>query len=197
MERLDSLQHATLESVPSHHDEERDHLFSEVASIRTELRLLASQVSGVPVIPTRTPKRMDVQKACPNCGPMLQYRQKSKAKNVKGVKCTKCGARLCSREADGDFIVGLRTLVDDNVTCPSCGHRLSIKMDPVPGSVLDIDCIHCKVVLRISRGHTGLRCRIPSQPRAMIPPATLGEEFLQKVADLMVFKGWAARQLAP
>lgn len=157
LERLDSIQHATLDSAPTHHDEEREHLFSEVASIRGDLRLLASQISGVPVSPLRVPKKRDVQKPCPNCGNLIQYRQKSRTKNVKGVECTKCGARLCSREADGDFILGPRTLVDENITCPSCGQRVSIKADPIPGSVLDTDCAQCKALLRISRGHTGLR----------------------------------------
>jgi len=194
LERLDSLQHATLDSTQSHHDEEREHLFSEVASIRNELRFLASRVSGVPVVPTRVPKKSDVQKPCPNCGHILQYRQKSKAKNVKGMQCTKCGARLCSREADGDFILSPRTLVDDNVTCPSCGQRLGIKMDPVPGSVLDIDCLHCKVALRVSRGHTGLRSRLRGQAKAGNPPMPLGEEFLGRVADLMGTQPWAKGQ---
>lgn len=65
LERLDSLQHATLDSTQSHHDEEREHLFSEVASIRNELRFLASRVSGVPVIPARVPKKKERSKAMP------------------------------------------------------------------------------------------------------------------------------------
>ena len=61
LERLDSLQRATLDSTQSHHDEERQTLFSEVASIRNDLRFLASRVSGVPVIPMRAPKKREVQ----------------------------------------------------------------------------------------------------------------------------------------
>ncbi len=194
LERLDSLQHATLDSTQSHHDEEREHLFSEVASIRNDLRFLASRVSGVPVVPTRVPKRKDVQKPCPNCGHILQYRQKSKAKSVMGTQCPKCGARLCSREADGDFILSPRTLVDDNVICPSCAQKLEIKMDPVPGSVLEIDCLNCSAALRVSRGHTGLRSRLRGQPNAGSSPVPLGEEFLKKVAGLMGPQPWAKGQ---
>jgi len=85
LDRLESLQHATLDSTPSHHDEEREHLFAEVATIRSELRLLASQVSGVPVVPARSPRKkgkVDVQKPCPAYGHPVQCRQTSKAKSV-------------------------------------------------------------------------------------------------------------------
>jgi predicted RNA-binding Zn-ribbon protein involved in translation (DUF1610 family) len=194
MDRLDSLQHATLDSTQSHHDKEREHLFSEVASIRNELRFLASRVSGVPVVPSRVPKKKDVQKPCPSCGQILQYRQKSKTKNVIGTECPKCGARLCSRELDGDFILAPRTLVDDSVTCPSCAQKLGVKMDPVPGSVLDVDCLNCNASLRVSRGRTGLRSRVRNQVKAPTPPAALGEEFLGKVAELMGPQPWAKGQ---
>jgi len=185
LDRLDSLQRATLDSTKSQHDEERQTLFSEVASIRSELRFLASRMSGVPVIPMRAPKKRDVQKPCPNCGHVLQYRQKSKAKSVIGMQCSKCGARLCSREADGDFLLGPRTPIDDIVTCPSCAQRLEVKTDPVPGSVVDVDCPHCDAVLRVSRGQTELRIRLREPAKAEAVPTPLGEEFLKKVAGLM------------
>ncbi len=196
LDRLDSLQHATLNPPPPHHDQEREHLFAEVAAIRSEVRLLAAQVSGVPVIPPRVPKKRDVQKPCPNCGNLLQYRQKSKAKNVRGVECTKCGGRFCSREADGEFILGQRVLVDEEVTCPSCGQRTAVKVDPVPGSVSDVPCNHCKTILRISRSHTGIRCKLPRQVTTTSAPAPLGEEFVKKVADLMGPQPWEKGQAA-
>lgn len=117
LERFDSLQHATLRAAEVHHDTGQEPLYSEVASIRSELRLLASQISGIPVTPSRVPKRKEVQKPCPNCGQVLQYRQKPKAKNARATDCTKCGARLLSKEADGDFALTPRVPVDENVTC--------------------------------------------------------------------------------
>ena len=184
--RLDSLQDATITSSQVHHDEERDHLFSEVKSIRNDLRLLASQVSGFPIAPVRLSRRKEVQKTCPSCGSALSYRQKSSSGNVRGVQCTKCGARLCSREKDGDYVLAERTAVDESVTCPSCAEKIDIKADPVPGSVSDIACCRCKVALRVSRANSGLRLRIVGEVEA----APLGEDFLRKVADLMGPQPW-------
>ena len=193
LERFDSLQHATLRATEAHHDAGQEPLYSEVASIRSELRLLASQISGIPVAPTRVPKKKEVQKPCPNCGQVLQYRQKPRARNVRAVDCTKCGARLSSKEVDGDFVLASRVPVNENVTCPSCGQSSTILVDPVPGSVLDTDCPKCKVGLRISRAHSGLRLRLPGPPKPTEPPV-LAEEFLKKVADLMGPQPWPKGQ---
>jgi len=194
LERFDSLQHATLGGDEAHHNAGQEHLFSEVASLRNELRVLASQISGIPPAPARVPKRKEVQKPCPSCGHTLQYRQKSRAKSIRAVDCVKCGARLCSREADGDFVLVLREPVAESVTCPSCGANSSILVDPVPGSVLDTDCPKCRIALRISRGNNGIRMRLPGPPRAAGPIPVLGEEFLKKVADLMGPQPWSRGQ---
>jgi hypothetical protein len=195
LERLDALQRATLSAGQSQqHDQEREHLFSEVASIRNDLRLLASQVSGVPVAPTRAPKKADVQKACPQCGKALQYRQKSRAKNVKGLECTECGAKLCSREADGDFVLSLRKPVDEGITCPSCGQKTTVKLAPVPGSALDADCPYCRVTLRVSRSTTGPRCRVRGALKPLSLPPPLGDQFLKKVAEMMGTQPWPKGQ---
>jgi predicted RNA-binding Zn-ribbon protein involved in translation (DUF1610 family) len=194
LERFDLLQHATMRAAEMHHDAGQEPLYSEVASIRSELRLLASQISGIPVAPTRVPKKKEIQKPCPSCGQVLQYRQKAKAKNVRAVDCTKCGARLVSREADGDFTLAVRAPIDENVTCPSCGQNSTIPVDPAPGSVLDTDCPKCKVRLRISRSHSGLRIRLPGLPKPTEQAPPLAEEFLKKVAELMGPQPWPKGQ---
>lgn len=194
LDRFDSLQHAMLGTTDTQHEAGEGQLYSEIASIRSELRLLASQISGIPLAPVRLPKKKEVKKPCPKCGHILEYRQKSKAKNVKNVDCTKCGARLASREADGDFILAVREPVLEAITCPSCGQNSSMLVDPVPGSVLDVDCPRCKVRLRISRAHTGLRMRLPGPPKPIEPGPVLAEEFLEKVAELMGPQPWPKGQ---
>src|SRR5262249_13491744 len=97
---------ARLESLPEPHssaDHTNDNpdteaLRRDLESIRKEVRILASQASGVPIRlrPPSVP-RDRLTRPCPACGTALSYRQRAKEGSTKVVKCHACETRLFSR----------------------------------------------------------------------------------------------------
>ncbi|MGA3317199.1 MAG: hypothetical protein ABSC64_12275 [Candidatus Korobacteraceae bacterium] len=157
-----------LESLPVPHsspDEidgnpRTEELRQDLESIRKEVRVLASQVSGVPIrLRTPTVPREHISHPCPVCSTTLNYRQRAKEGSTKVVKCHICDTKLFSRFSRGEFKLFERKVTPEQVRCPSCDRTVTLLIDPVVGTGENRCCPNCEVPLRATRTNTGVQVR--------------------------------------
>jgi len=169
-------------------------LEGELDSLRTEIRSLATQVSGVPInssIPARG-RKVRIERDCPSCGDKLTYRQKAKPYSIVQVNCMRCGARLYSAYTDNDFVLRPRVAVRETSPCPICIRELQFDLDPVPGSAIQIRCNSCGGMIRANRGATVIRVRPvgSGESDSRQRPAEPSEDLLRKVEVEMGAQPW-------
>jgi hypothetical protein len=181
LDRLESL------SAPA----PEDALRLEMDSIRNDLRFLAAQITGAPISAKRFRRRIDVVKQCPQCGRPISYRQRLRPGGTKSVDCTKCGAKLFSKEANGDFLLQLRQPVTEQVKCPRCATDVTVRLDPVTGSSLEIGCSSCTSILRVTRSANGIRVKIKGGTQSISAARVIPEEnIIRRVEELMGPQPW-------
>src|SRR6266480_6049197 len=106
-------------------------LQGEIRSIRSEIRMLATQVSGVPLKNAKAKTRKEhVEKDCPRCGKKIVYSQRTKANSVKAFACAECGCSLYSRQSDGAFLLRERKPTEEKLACPDCGFEGPLALAP-------------------------------------------------------------------
>jgi hypothetical protein len=170
-------------------------LKSEINSIRADLRVLASQVGGVPIRRSKS-SRVDVQNPCPKCTSVVHYRQREKLNSIKGVRCSNCDARLVSLPSGDGFRLVLREPVKESIKCPGCGRYIDVLLDPVPGSSMVTKCSHCGGELRVNRNANDITLRLDASKRPRVP---LTDEVIAKVEHAMPPQPWpkgASRKVA-
>jgi len=198
MERFDDLQYLRYNEHTQEAEQER--LRSELASIRNQLRTMTAQVSGIPVSQLNRPrKRVHIEKRCPTCSNLMQYIQKSKPGNMKGVICTACGARWISTATDREVVLSIRIPICEKVICPKCNVASTVDLDPLAGSSTEMICPSCSVTYRVSRSETGIRTHINGLTRKMNVfgndnPPIFDEIILEKITDLMGKQPWPEGQ---
>jgi predicted RNA-binding Zn-ribbon protein involved in translation (DUF1610 family) len=172
--------------------EGNEELLRRVDSIRSEMRMLATQVSGVPIKDGGLKKRKErIEKKCPNCDKALIYFQKTRPNSTKAFNCSHCGIPLISREIGGTFKLTDRAPVDEKLECPNCNSGLSFALDPNPGSSIDLECNHCKAALRATRRANVIRLRYLDKDAKDGQPMQLSDELLFRVKDEMGKQPWA------
>jgi PAS domain-containing protein len=190
-EREESLRELLdrLESLSAHGPEEA--LRTEVESIRTDLRFLAAQITGVPVSARRLKGKIDVQKRCPQCAQPVQYRQRVTLGGINALDCTHCGSKLYSKVVDGGFELKVRVPISEEIMCPSCAKVNKVTIDPVPGAIQDVNCHSCNASIRVIRAPRQLRLKLRAKSQGTsAEPVSLSEELLARVRDLMGQQPW-------
>jgi hypothetical protein len=166
-------------------------LIQQVESIRNELRVLATQVSGVPITNTAPKKRREkVENKCPKCEKTLVYYQRTKANSTKGFSCAHCGASLVSRTVGGSFKLTERKPVEEHLECPACKSIISFELDPVIGSSVELDCKNCKAPFRAVRRATVIRLRFLDKGSRIEAQNEISEELLTGIKKAMGEQPW-------
>jgi hypothetical protein len=197
VQRVEGLYTAQATDLDPVHREWESAIRSEVNTIRGELRLLTSQVGGVPL---RRPKieRQNVSIACPHCAQAVDYSQKVKESSVKALRCDHCQSRLLSRLEKGHFTLRLRTPVMEAFLCPHCQSPMKAELDPMPGAVAIAHCGDCGTDCRVARSNIGINVR-ETAPQSQRSQPEITEEVLRLVKGAMPAQPWpsgAAREAA-
>lgn len=167
-------------------------LRNEINAIRAELRVLTSQISGVPVRRPR-PDSQTIEFPCPSCAKPVRFRQRPKPLSIKARTCTNCGARLYSRFEDTAFVLRLREPLREQITCPRCTESGQVAVDPVPGSALRLPCATCGAELNITRSAQGVSVRVLETRQQVAAPALgveLTDAILSQVEQAMPPQPW-------
>ena len=176
-------------------------VLSEVNAIKSDLRTLASQVSGVPV---RRPKvsRQSLEIACPRCSSVLRYDQKAKEGGYKVVTCQECKSKLLSSYKNGAFVINANEPQPVHAACPSCNTELFAKLELPLGRSVIVDCPNCMRNVRLVRAKGEVRARVvnPTTEQANANDLVeVDEDILNRVKVGMPPQPWpkgAAKEVA-
>jgi hypothetical protein len=93
LERVESLPAEPAQELTAPSSDAGAGVRAELESIRKDIRLLATQVSGVPLRTTTFAKaqRVKLQNPCPLCSSMVSYKQRPTENSVKTTACKHCG----------------------------------------------------------------------------------------------------------
>lgn len=190
--RLQSLWDAQIDYV--HDKSQNREVLSQIDAIRKDLRSMAMNF-GITQIPLRKKTRKtknDVQSLCPECGTLIQYRQRPLVSGYKSVKCNSCGTSFISRfrEKEG-FVLETRRLVVENFQCPLCSSELSLELDTLPTSLIEVACKNCKEQIRVSRTvEGGISIKPKKRPDSTKPKVEPNEEIILKVKEKLPPQPW-------
>lgn len=183
VERLDAVSESQIYSQQYTQDSTQA-LTKEMDSLRKELRSVALSLGLSPVrlIKSRERKlRNVVESHCPECGEVIEYRQKKRPRSIKIVKCKACNAELISRyDVEKEFILEKRHIAQEQITCPSCKTTLEVKLDTLPNSSLVVKCHNCQEQMTITRTQDGIG----------IKAKALTEEIIESVKDSLPPQPW-------
>lgn len=170
-------------------------LAKEIDSIRSEIRLLATQVSGVAIKANApAPQKIKIESRCPQCEKALSYRQRSRLNSTKAINCPHCAAKLISLRQGDAFVLSERHAIQEKVECPNCHSILSFSLDPPVGSSADVGCKSCHCQLRATRRPTFLRLRFLDKASGKQSPNAINEEPLLRVKEAMGQQPWPTRR---
>jgi len=190
--RVEAL-YSSQATSPSDRDDLAESLRSEINAVRGDLRQLASQVGGVALRPRGSKVKQTLIMPCPECQKPVQFRQKASTRSMTAVRCSKCGAKLFSFYADGNFGLRSRQPVDESVTCPRCSSTLPVKLDPLPGSSQWTACSTCGLPLTIARASDEVRvlARSEASPSPKVTSKVpLSDDVLERVRATMPPQPW-------
>ncbi len=163
---------------------------AELDSMRKELRLLMSAAGGIVLpFPRFSKARTVVESKCPVCGAATHYKQSSSGARIKAVRCDQCQSRLVAKydEQKGHYL-SVRSPVNEEFTCPSCGAVGKLALDPVPGGNATGQCPGCGCGISLVRVTDGVRVRRLEQPP--IQPAPLSKEIIEQVRSRLPAQPW-------
>jgi uncharacterized protein YbaR (Trm112 family) len=162
-------------------------LSKEVTSIKSDLRMLASQVGGVPL---RRPKmiRREVELACPSCSNALRYTQKLKEGSFKAITCQECHSKLISVYNNGSFLLTRNEPQAVRTACPVCNGDLNVMLELTPGKAVTINCSSCKADVQVVRAKNEIRTRLV--PFQRVTDIQLNENILTLVQQAMPPQPW-------
>jgi hypothetical protein len=165
-------------------------LKSEVESIKSDLRLVTTQIGGIPIRRTTKPPRENLDAKCPHCSNNLKYRQRPKANSFKVIKCEACGVKLLSTYKDDGFILSEVTTIKEEVTCPHCGEHTSAELGSVPGNATTIECNSCSSQIRLTRSPRRLVVKLVDNNSRSPSSIVVDEEILELVRAAMPTQPW-------
>lgn len=178
-------------------------LFTEVESMRRELRSALTALGGATPLPPKivrtSVRKQKVECKCPECSSAISFQQRPKAGSTKVFPCPNCGAKLITRwnEANG-FSVEKCIPIAAQIICPACAHVSQVAIEPQAGAGAAFVC-ECQKSLRVSRLTNGtFRVRVV-EPVVVPNDAKLDDRMIESVKNLMPEQPWpsgAAKQAA-
>lgn len=187
VDRLEALAPGYETDLPALRDGSSSALQSQMDSIRSEVRLFASQM-GVPVRLAASPSKPEgtALAQCPSCGSSIEYRQQPKTGTVKSVRCPTCDQRLLSTFDGTSFTLDVRRNVRENVTCLKCGIQYPIELGNWLGAITNSSCPSCGLQIKITRSRSGANVKAERQvgPPMLEPPSQLPSEPDMEPGDL-------------
>lgn len=134
----------------SEQSERGDALSRDVKDLKSEIRSLATQISGYPIVQ----RRRSVTAPCPICGTEKTVpATKSGKLRIRGVQCSRCQSKLVSRiRINGEPYFEIRRESEGLVSCPACGDTNVVALDNIPGAFKAESCRGCDAQLRLTRG---------------------------------------------
>jgi hypothetical protein len=156
----------------------------QVDSLKNDINMLLTQVSGYPI---RRKKTQKISGECPACNSNVNYSNKEKSNTMKGITCNKCKTRLYTVYSEGKSYLKVREAISENITCPMCKKDNVIHLDPLPGSRLSIKCNSCKIELETVRSKNNIIVRLP---KLQVLTINNQENFIKKVEDLLPPQPW-------
>lgn len=199
VDRLEALSPANMGDLLSIGDGSPTALQNQMDSIRSDVRLFASQM-GVPVRLTGSVSRTEGMafSSCPSCKNVLEYRQQPKEGAVKSVRCPTCGERLLSTFDGTSFNLEIRRTVRESVTCLMCGIQYPVDLGNWLGAITTSTCPSCGLQIKVSRSRSGANIRAERQEStpALEPAAELPvespdfEDLLEKVRQGLPPQPW-------
>jgi len=156
IDKIDSLQESIERGNDS--DEIESQIESKMESFAKELRILSSQVTGIPPKRKKTHDNTVVTKPCPICHEDIRIKSNKLNRKMGKLYCTKCKTNLYFVKTDneGSLEIKNREPIIEKSSCPNCKTEISISMDPFPGRVYALQCSECKAYLKAMRTKEGV-----------------------------------------
>lgn len=165
LEELSDLA-TSLEELKLRHQEELGFQMEDVSDeqnkkieiLSKKIDLLLTSVTGVTSRPTKsTYKKEKIKKDCPECGFVVEYRQKPLVSSRKFIKCEECGTKLLSTwNLEEGFLVEVKSQSDHTVD-EGLVESVRVKLPPQPwpkgiSSLIsqDLNVSHTKVTRAIN-----------------------------------------------
>lgn len=149
MARLESIEQESAETFVLKEAQERERLRADLSELRTDMRLLASQVGGVRL--GSAVKRWTVVRQCPRCYEPIEYMHNPKKPGTKKIDCPKCDAHLYAISEGNESVMRERIPKPEQVVCPNCGMTEILELDPLEGTMNEHECKSCRRMLRVVR----------------------------------------------
>jgi hypothetical protein len=165
-------------------------LQGEIRSIRSEIRMLATQVSGCH-LKTLSPKRAKrtLKRIALDAEKRLRI-LRTKANSVKAFACAECGCSLYSRQSDGAFLLSERKPTEKKLACPDCGFEGTLALDPVHGGTADFECAKCHSLYRAVRRAKDVNLRPVKKSNDLLRWPEISEELLGRIRVAMGPQPW-------
>jgi len=197
LERLGNLTESdtVLDDFEEIEDKSQKELKTEIEGLRKELRIMASSLGMAPVAihqpPVKYIKPESVEKACPQCGELLVYKQKKREGLPKAIRCKICETKLISRYTESEgFIIEKRQLQSETFTCTECNAPLEAFVDAFISSNSKVKCDACGVEMLISRGTDGLNVKPLSRKYLPTRKPDVNEAIVLKVKEKLPDQPW-------
>jgi len=189
MERLERIEHGSIELRKSRGTIDSDLLDYELRELRSEMRMLASQVGG---FQWRPPKRKPIEAICPKCATAFEYFHNLKSGTPKSVLCPHCNAKLYAQSDGTNSFVKERKPIPESLVCPACGADQVHGIDPLHGTLNIYECGECHSQIRAVRSKKGINQKVIQGATAAAPgkPAELPEEMLERIKEGMGPQPW-------
>lgn len=194
VERVTYLYETDLAHTVNAQQESNITLRNELENIKSDVRLMASLVGGVPVISRKKktlPPMEQIEFPCPECAVTVKYQQRPKINGFKRIVCTNCGTELISHFANNQFSLTTRELIPEGVACPNCSEKIAVELDAMPGSSVTTKCGSCQSNIRVYRTASSIGVKILTNK--VILPATVpfDENLIEQVKNLLPPQPWA------
>jgi len=189
MERLERIERGSIEVEKSRGAIDSDLLDYEIRELRSEMRMLASQVSG---FQWRPPKRKPIEAICPKCATAFEYFHNLKSEIPKSVPCPHCDAKLYAQSDGTNSVVKERKPIPETLVCPTCGKSQVHGIDPLHGTLNIYECCECHSQIRAVRSKKGINQKAVQvvAPASPGKPAELSEDMLERIREGMGQQPW-------
>jgi len=166
-----------------------------IDELRHQLIEVSRRIDGVRIRPQRTsnkPLREDVRMSCSNCKKEILYKQRPMKSSFKPVTCQSCGAKYTARwYVDNGFVLEPNVDKDENIVCPACEQKFTIKLPSLIFSMKQVTCPYCNAMVKITRNIRDVKAKKLSGPTPSHEPVgQLSEGTIKKVKNAMPPQPW-------